>query len=310
MDKGANEKEPAMNFETESTRSLEQNLTFDAAKTAFERYGIEFGEEKYRTLGIIANGLYTNLALLLSDQCRHTTKIAVFKDETCTEFRDSKEFGGSILKQFEDAASYLALCNKTVSTIKGLVRSDKKDYPSEAIREALLNALVHRDYSFSGSIIINVNESKMEFISLGGLVTGLSSDDIKLGISQPRNKMLAEIFHRLGLIESYGTGIRRIYKLYEESAFQPVIETTPNAFKITLPNMNENPMEDSDKHLPPQMQTIIEYITKHGKASYEEIENLLGIKRTRAYNITRQMCELDLIESTGRGKNRAFVLRK
>lgn len=94
-----------MNFETESTRSLEQNLTFDAAKTAFERYGIEFGEEKYRALGIIANGLYTNLALLLSDQCRHTTKIAVSKDETCTEFRDSKEFGGSILKQFEDAAS-------------------------------------------------------------------------------------------------------------------------------------------------------------------------------------------------------------
>ncbi len=293
----------------ESTRSLEQDLTFDFAKTAFERYGIEFGEEKYRTLGMTAAGLYTNLALLLSDQCRHTTKIAVFKDETCTEFRDSKEFGGSILKQFEDAASYLTLCNKTVSTIKGLVRSDKKDYPPEAIREALLNALIHRDYGFSGSVIINVNECKMEFISLGGLVTGLSRDDIKLGISQPRNKMLAEIFHRLGLIESYGTGIRRIYKLYESCTAQPVIETTANAFKIILPNMNESPIEHSDKPLSLQMQKIIEYITEHGKASSEEIETLLGIKRTRAYNLTRQMCELNLIEATGRGINKTFVLK-
>ena len=89
--------------------------------------------------------IYTNLALILSDQCPHTTKIAVFSDETCTVFRDSKEFGGSVFKQFEDTVNYLALCNKTSSVIKGVVRTDRQDYPEEAIREALLNALVHRD---------------------------------------------------------------------------------------------------------------------------------------------------------------------
>ena len=62
-----------------------------------------------------------------------------------------------------------------------VVRIDKQDYPEEAIREALLNALVHRDYGFSGSIIINVNDSKMEFISLGGLLPGLSTEDIRIG---------------------------------------------------------------------------------------------------------------------------------
>ena len=198
----------------EDSRSLEQDLTFHAAETAFERYGVEFSVEKYRALGITQNDIYTNLALLLSDQCHHTIKVAVFKDEFCTEFRDSKEFGGSVFKQFEDVVNYLALCNKTVSTIKGLVRTDKQDYPEEAIREALLNALVHRDYGFSGSIIINVNDSKMEFISLGGLLPGLSTEDIRIGVSQPRNKKLAEVFHRLRLIESYGTGIRRIFKQY------------------------------------------------------------------------------------------------
>ena len=86
----------------EDSRSLEQELTFGAAKTAFQRYGVEFSVEKYRALGITQNDVYTNLALLLSDQCHHTIKVAVFKDEFCTEFRDSKEFGGSVFKQFED----------------------------------------------------------------------------------------------------------------------------------------------------------------------------------------------------------------
>lgn len=293
----------------EEIRSLKQDLTFDAAKIAFKRYGVEFSEEKYRALGITQNGIYTNLALLLSDQCMHTTKIAVFKDETCTEFRDSKEFGGSIFKQFEDAVNYLALCNKTTSTIKGVLRTDKKDYPEEAIREALLNALVHRDYSFSGSIIINVNDSKMEFISLGGLLPGLSTDDIRIGISQPRNKKLAEVFHRLRLIESYGTGIRRIFKLYENCPSQPVIEATANAFKIVLPNMNESSPELAIKPITSQMKKVLEYIAENGQATDAELEKLLDIKKTRVYNLTREMSELNLIQIDGRGRNKKYLLK-
>ncbi|MBD5096818.1 MAG: transcriptional regulator [Lachnospiraceae bacterium] len=293
----------------EEMRSLEQDFTFEAAKVAFKRYGVEFNEEKYRVLGITHNDLYTNLALLLSDQCLHTTKIAVFKDETCTEFRDSKEFGGSIFNQFEDTVNYLALCNKTSSTIKGVIRTDKKDYPEEAIREALLNALVHRDYSFSGSIIINVNDSKMEFISLGGLLSGLSTDDIRIGISQPRNKKLAEVFHRLRLIESYGTGIRRIFKLYENCPYQPVIEVTHNAFKIVLPNMNDASPELAIKPLTSQMKKVLAYIAEHGQATDVEIEQLLDIKKTRLYNLTREMSEMKLIQIDGRGTNKRYLLK-
>ena len=297
----------------EEIRSLEQELTFEAAQKAFQRYGVEFSEEKYRVLGMVQknDSIYTNLALLLSDQCPHTTKIAVFSDETCAVFRDSKEFGGSIFRQFEDAVNYLALCNKTSSVIKGVVRTDKKDYPEEAIREALLNALVHRDYGFSGSIIINVNDTKMEFISLGGLLPGLSTDDIRIGISQPRNKNLAEVFHRLRLIESYGTGIRRIYKLYENCAVQPSIEVTPNAFKITLPNMNEAVPAAPDKSvITPQMRRVLDYITDNGEASDAELEELLEVKHTRLYNLTREMKELGLRRIEGRGKDKKYLLER
>lgn len=296
----------------EDMRSLEQELTFESAKVAFARYGVEFGVEKYRALGIKQKDLYSNLGLLLSDQCPYTTKIAVFSDEELTEFRDSKEFGGSIFKQFEDAVNYLALCNKTASTIKGVLRIDKKDYPEEAIREALLNALVHRDYSFSGSIIINVNDNKMEFISLGGLLPGLTTEDIRLGISQPRNKKLAEIFHRLHLIESYGTGIRRVYKLYENCTVQPEIEVTKGAFKMVLPNMNTAPVISAENaaYVTDQMKMVLEYLETHDQIAEVELEELLGIKRTRVFNLTKKMKELGLIESFGRGQEKRYELRK
>ena len=302
----------------EDSRSLDQDLTFSAAETAFQRYGVEFSVEKYRVLGITQNDIFTNLALLLSDQCLHTTKIAVFKDEFCTEFRDSKEFGGSVFKQFEDSVTYLALCNRTASTIKGVVRTDKKDYPEEAIREALLNAIVHRDYSFSGSIIINVNDSKMEFISLGGLLPGLSTEDIRIGVSQPRNKKLAEVFHRLRLIESYGTGIRRIFKLYENCPIQPVIEVTANAFKIVLPNMNacgavaERVPEAAEKApvaITPQMKTVLDYLAEYGEMTDEDLQELLNIKKTRAYLLARQMNENGLIDIIGRGAAKKYKLK-
>ena len=203
------------------------------------------------------------------------------------------------------------LCNRTEATFHGLERIEKQDYPEEALREALLNALVHRDYSFSGSIIINVNDERMEFISIGGLLPGLSTDDIRIGISQPRNKNLAEMFHRLRLIESYGTGIRRIYKLYENCPVQPVIEATTNAFKMVLPNMNAVSAA-TPKQAPPvtaQMQKVLDYISGHGQITEEEVRSLLGIKKTRAFDLMKQLRDMGRINAVGKGAGKKYVIR-
>ena len=292
----------------ESMRSMEQDLTFKSAKEAFKRYNIEFSKTKYRALGITtqADELYSNLALIISDQCAHTTKVAVFADEENTKFRDSKEFGGSIFEQLDNTYAYLTLCNKTVATFKGLERIEKVDYPEEALREALLNALVHRDYSFSGSIIINVNDKEMEFISIGGLLPGLSPDDIRSGISQPRNKNLADIFHRLHLIESYGTGIRKIYNLYANCSEQPRIEVTSNTFKIILPNMNRMAAKEGGTVVTAQMQKILDYIEENGQITELEIQELLGLKKTRAFILAKQMRDEGLIRVEGRGDSKKY----
>ena len=293
----------------ESMRSMEQVLTFKSAKEAFKRYNIEFSKTKYRALGITtqADELYSNLALIISDQCAHTTKVAVFADEENTKFRDSKEFGGSIFEQLDNTYAYLTLCNKTVATFKGLERIEKVDYPEEALREALLNALVHRDYSFSGSIIINVNDKEMEFISIGGLLPGLLPDDIRSGISQPRNKNLADIFYRLHLIESYGTGIRKIYNLYANCSEQPRIEVTSNTFKIILPNMNRMAVKESGTVVTAQMQKILDYIEENGQITELEIQELLGLKKTRAFILAKQMRDEGLIRVEGRGDSKRYL---
>ncbi|MBS5003062.1 RNA-binding domain-containing protein [Holdemania filiformis] len=294
----------------EEMRTATQELSFEEAERAFKRYKVDFSEEKYIALGLrnIHDDQYTNLAMILSDQCQHTTKIAVFGDEANITFKDAKEFGGSIFKQLDDSYAYLMLCNRTAATFKGLERVELSDYPEDALREALLNALVHRDYSYSGSIIINVNDSCIEFISLGGLLPGLSADDIRSGISQPRNRKLAEIFHRLRLIESYGTGIRKIYALYKDCALQPRIEVTTNTFKLVLPNMNvsgavSESMPETTEKVPgvitPQMKTVIDYLAEYGEMTDEDLQELLNIKKTRAYLLARQMNENGLIDIIG-----------
>lgn len=301
----------------EAMRSLRQDLTFQAAEKAFAQYGVEFTPDKFVALGLrsLHDGQYTNLALLLSDQCQHTVKIAVFADDSRTVFQDAKEFGGSLFQQLEEAYSYLLLCNRTAATFQGLQRVENPDYPEEALREGLLNAMVHRDFSFSGSIIINVSRSAMEFISLGGLLPGLSVEDIRSGISQPRNRNLAEIFHRLKLIESYGTGIRRIYKLYENCPAQPEIQVTPNVFKLILPNRNMTQRKLLEERpnrtgkITPQMQTVLDYLQEYGEMGDQELQDLLGVKRTRAYLVARKLTEAGLIQVSGRGASKRYRLR-
>ena len=296
-------------------RSLEQNITFDYCTEVFIKNKVEFSQDKYNILGIRnhTQQLYTNLGWLLSDQCAHSVKVAVFADEHNTIFRDRKEFTGSILKQLEETFDYLQVCNKNQSVLDGLVRKDYWDYPSDAIREALLNALQHRDYGFSGSIIININDQQMEFISIGGLLPGITTEDIRNGISQSRNDNLSKVFLRLNLIETYGTGIRRILALYEDCPDPVSIDVTPNSFKITLPNMNtsrEKIILSIKSALTPQMKKVLDYLEVHGEISDVKLQALLGVKRTRAFNLTKQMSEAGLLTIIGRGKNRKIVLNK
>lgn len=98
----------------EDMRSLEQNLTFDTAEKEFSERNIRFGQAQMKTLGIMRqDGVYTNLGLLLSEECVHTIKAAVFEGTTQNEFKDRKEFSGSLFRQMEEVYDYIDFRNQT-----------------------------------------------------------------------------------------------------------------------------------------------------------------------------------------------------
>lgn len=289
----------------DKSRCINQELTFVCADKYFLDSGVAFGEQQKRTLGLIdADGYYTNAALLLSDQCEHSIKCAVYEGTGKTKFKMRKEYSGSILKQMEDAYEYISLNNNLNSTFDGLKRVEHPDYPEFAVREALINAIVHRDYDYSGSIIVNIFDDRIEFVSLGGLVKGITLDDIKNGISQSRNTIIANVFYRLKLIESYGTGIQRIVEAYQNQMVQPCFKPATASFAVTLPKfitrINDN-RSDRDKAL-----SVFEV---KDKVTRRDIERQLDCSKPVAIKVLNALIDEGLIEKCGEARAAFYKLK-
>lgn len=295
----------------ENMRSLEQSLTFEVTNREFQERKIELGLPQMKTLGIMnEDGIYTNLGQLLSDQCNHTVKAAVFEASDQSIFRDRREFSGSLFQQLNEIYGYIDIRNQTRATFDKLRRIDSRDYPEVAVREALLNSIVHRDYSFSASGLIGIYPDRIEFTTIGGLLTGVSLDDIMLGLSVCRNPKLANVFYRLELIEAYGTGMRKIMKSYEGSRHKPIIETTSNAFKIVLPNLNENYFKERQPLIRNMEEEVLEFAKNKGAISRKDVEQITELKQTAAGSLLRNLVEQNLLVREGQGKNTEYVVKR
>lgn len=290
----------------ESNRSLIQELTFTSLNKEMERRNLEFSEVQMKNLGILSSDdIYTNMGLLVSDQCKHSIKFAVFQGSDKLVFKDRKELTGSLFAQLTDAYKTIDFYNGTKATFHDLLRTDERDYPEDAVREALLNAIVHRDYSFSGSTIINLYSDRLEIISLGGLVSGLSLEAVMLGASQPRNEKLASLFYRMKLIEAYGTGISKIISCYKGLPVQPKFENAEGAFRVVLPNTHAQELSvEDEKYLP-----ILRLFEKQKEITRSDVEEALGVGTTHAINMLKEMLEKELIKKVGSGRLTRYVVK-
>ena len=312
----------------EAMRSMNQELTFETTEKEFQLRKVEFGMQQMRTLKLIdQDGLYSNLAMLLSDQCVHTIKVAVFQGKDQTVFKDRREFAGALMKQMNDVYDYIDFHNQTHATIEKLLRIDVRDYPEIAVREALLNLLVHRDYAFSASALISIYEDRMEFVSIGGLMPGIDLEDVMAGISVCRNQDLANVFYRLHLIEAYGTGISKIIGAYADEEEKPVIETTRNTFKIILPNINamrekvrisepeakeENPETNKEdtQELSSEEEQVLEDAGKHEDFTKNDVVSLLKVSASTAARVIRGLVERNFLKRNGKARNTYYTLQK
>ena len=165
-------------------------------------------------------------ALLTSDYFSFAkTQCAVFKGTDRAVFLDKREFTGPIYTQIEEAVDFVLRNIRLGATIDGLVRKEKYELPPEAIREMIINAHCHRNLLDESCIQVAVYDDRLEVTSPGGLYNGLTYEEVMNGHSKIRNKGIANIFSQMGLVEAWGSGIKRILNAQER-------ETLPFCFPL------------------------------------------------------------------------------
>jgi ATP-dependent DNA helicase RecG len=296
------------------TVSPVQDLTFERVRKEFTARRALFGSAQRQRLGIVnADGLYTNLGLLLSDQCLHTTKVAVFDGVGKAVFKSRKEFSGSLVQQYHDIIAYLDSTPPAA-----------RDYPADAIREAVSNALVHRDYGLPACTFINVYDDRAEFLTIGGLAPGATLPAIQSGISICRNEALADAFCKLEMAEAYGTGISRIMAPYALLRRKPEIQVTDGSFMLTLPNVHYGDTAAAHEPKLPnahygeaatvrepsvQERAVLELILRNGYTTSRALAAELRLGNTRCYNILRKMQSEDQIVAIRNGRRFEYRLK-
>lgn len=184
-------------------------------------------------------------------------------------------------------------------------------------RNSVLFAVIHRDYNSNGSILISLFDNRIEIVSLGGLVKGISIKDIFNGVSETRNPNLANIFYRLKYVESFGTGIERIMETYQEYYDKrSIFQNTENTFKVILYNINyenedvinnfvinEEPVE-LDANL-----LLEKYLKKNKVINRASLQEILNISKTSAVNLLNKMIKDGKIMQVGEGKNTFYILK-
>lgn len=304
----------------ENAYSFEQQLSFDGLAQAFQRNGLHYDASKNFILGIqnTTEKYYTNFGLLLSDQNPYQIKIGYFNDIENTRFQDSLVCTGDILTQVENAFAFLKKHNNTSFIIKELQREEHQDYPLYCLREGLLNAVIHRDYTLSMPIMINMNKQSIEFLSPGNAAAEMNQRFVQAGFSTLRNEHLANLFFRLHYVEAFGTGLRRIWKRYRAHSVKPNFETGKGYFRLTLPSLNNHNTEIShfvlydtfrktvqrDRKSTSTYDRFIDFMQKHREVHAEDVRNHLRIGQPRLYQLIQQLKEEKYIRVEGRGVNK------
>ena len=279
-----------------------------------------------KTLELIKNEKYTNGAALLSDNNPvHGGGVSLirFEGNSVSQIKDRSMIRNiSILELFDKSIEFYYKHINKREIIKGAYRQTVEEVPLVAYREAVANAIVHRSYLVEADVRIEIYDNRIEIISPGGLPIGITKEEYLEGrISITRNKIIADIFFRLGIIERLATGIRRIKEYYKDYKVKPEFSILENSITVILPNVsiggkhteprseriNER-INERMNELSKEEQKVLSHIIEKGKINRIETEKLLYLKKTHAVKFLNRLIEQGLIIRIGGGKNTYYVL--
>ena len=256
-----------------------------------------------------------------------TTQCGVFKGTTKAIFVDRREYTGPIWEQIDEAFQFVLRNIHLGATIVGIYRQDIYEIPPDAIRELIINAMVHRSYLDHGTIQVAVYDNRLEITSPGKLPMGQTMERIKEGYSKIRNEALAHAFAYMNLIEHWGSGIPRIiYKVKAAGLREPEfiggkIDLRINIYRGqvdgTIVDLNDpnaavkppvNRRETADK-MPAneQEQQIYKYVSENAGITTAQAMKLLGIKQRRAREVLVKMVENGWLKKEGASRSTIYV---
>ncbi len=288
-------------------RSNKQDLGFEQLKIYYDSKGLNLTEKFTKNLELLTQeGELNYVAYLMSDENGTSIKVAKYYDKDRVELIESNEYGyNSLIKSTKQVLDKLELENKTITKITSKEREEKRVWNPIALREAVINAIVHNDYSREVPPKFEIFPDRLEITSSGGLPEGMSQNEFFEGYSIPRNKELMRIFKDLDMVEHLGSGVPRILQFYPKNCFKftdnflrmsfPVpegIDITPphppTMISITQTDLTETQKEALVERLVERLveglvdsqKKIVMLISKNKNISIKEMSEKIGISTT------------------------------
>ena len=297
------------NKEYEELPSDNQNLDFNfLGRELKDKTGIEtFNTDVLKTLNLYSDSTgYNNAAAILSDQNRFPGIDIVRFGETINIFLKRRTFEyQSILQSYYDSLDIYRDYYQ-YDEIDGTLRKTIETIPEEAFREAVANAIVHRVWDVNAQIRISMFDDRIEIVSPGGLPDGISEKEyLERRISVLRNPILANVFHRLDLIEKFGTGIKRIIQCYADSQSKPSFEISDNSIQVTLPLIKRHLDLTTDE------MKVYNLLSRNINRSISEIlsSTSLGFGKSKTTELLKKLEEKGIVAVEGKGRGTKYKIR-
>ena len=223
--------------------SPRQELTFNQLKIYYEEHGLKLNDNYLQNLDLLTSeGKYNYNAFLLADENNVSIKLVKYVGTNKLELLENLEFGNRcLITATQRILDRLDVENTTYAKIEYFGRKEQEKIDSKALKEAVINAIVHNDYSYGNSPIIELYSDRIEITSAGGLPQELSQEEFLEGVTAPRNKELIRVLKDVDLIENIGSGVLRILDAYDKSCFKFMEHFLRVSF-----NYKENPFEYED----------------------------------------------------------------
>ena len=261
----------------------------------------------------------TNAFVLLTSNTFPFAKIqcALFKGTERVVFIDKRDFDGPLYEQIEAAYEFVLKHINLGAEIKGLLRTDSYELPPEAIREAIVNATTHRNFLDNSCVQVAVYDDRVEITSPGMLFGGLTIPQIKEGGSKIRNRCIAEVFNRMKIVESWGTGIRRMFNACKEYGVrEPELLEIGDSFRVNLYRPSYNMANQSSSksslisspksssiQLNESQKKIIDLIDSNSKVTQEQIANKIQISKRAVQKNIKELVDKGIVKRFGSSRN-------